>query len=84
MKKEKKLSDKQKAALDFIAKRLKEIRIKKGYTNYEYLAYELGMSRSLYGTYENGANITIVTLVRILEHLDVSLEEFFNEGKKKS
>jgi len=77
MKRTEDLSDSQKEALDFIGRRLKEIRIAKGYTNYEYLAYEIGMSRSQLGTYENGANITIATLVKILDHMNVSLEEFF-------
>jgi transcriptional regulator with XRE-family HTH domain len=72
------LSESQKEALKFVSMRLKELRIAKGYTNYEYLAYEIGMSRSQLGTYENGANITIATLVKILDHLNVSLEEFFN------
>lgn len=71
------LSESQKKALKFVSMRLKELRIAKGYTNYEYLAYEIGMSRSQLGTYENGANITIATLVKILDHLNVSLEDFF-------
>lgn len=81
MKKVDQLNDSQKEALMFVGKRLKEIRIAKGYTNYEYLAYEIGMSRSQLGTYENGANITIATLVKILDHLNVSLEEFFKSKK---
>lgn len=75
-------NESQKEALNFVGHRLKELRIAKGYTNYEYLAYEIGMSRSQLGTYENGANITIATLVRILDHLGVTLQEFFGiEGK---
>lgn len=77
MKKTDNLSDIQKLALTNVANRLKALRILKGYKNYEYLAYELNMSRSQYGTYENGANITIATLTKILNHLDTSIEEFF-------
>ncbi len=72
------LSDRQVQELNKIGARLKYFRLKKGYKNYEYLAYELNMSRSQYGTYENGANITIATLVKILDHLNVTLAEFFN------
>lgn len=72
-------NESQKDALIFVSKRLKELRIAKGYTNYEYLAYEIGMSRSQLGTYENGANITIASLVKILDHLGVTLQEFFAE-----
>lgn len=60
--------------------RLRFYRKEKGYSNYEHLAYDLGISRSQYGKYENGGNIKFSTLCKILDHLDVSLEEFFNEG----
>lgn len=71
-------SDRQVQELNKIGARLKYFRIDRGYNNYEYLAYELNMSRSQYGTYENGANITIATLIRILDHLNVTLAEFFS------
>lgn len=61
----------------FISSRLKEIRISKGFTNYEHLAYEVGISRSQYGRYENGGNMKLTTLLKILNFLDVSLEDFF-------
>lgn len=83
MKKVDQLNESQKEALLFVGKRLKELRIAKGYTNYEYLAYEIGMSRSQLGTYENGANITIATLVKILDHLEVSLDEFFSRNRNR-
>ncbi|MCF8414612.1 MAG: helix-turn-helix transcriptional regulator [Crocinitomicaceae bacterium] len=76
------LSKSQIDALMFVSERLKALRIAKGYTNYEYLAYEIGMSRSQLGTYENGANITIATLVKILDHLGVTLEEFFKSQQQ--
>ena len=80
MVKQDKLNENQKNALLKTGQRLKDLRVLKGYSNYEYLAYELNMSRSQYGTYENGANITIATLVKILDHLGVTLEEFFKEN----
>ena len=61
----------------FVSKRLKEERQKKGYSNYEHLAYEIGISRSQYGKYENGGNMKLSTLLRILNHLEISFEEFF-------
>lgn len=83
MEKEKKYTVKQKEALIFISQRLKEVRKYRGYSNYDILAYDLGMSRAQYGTYENGANITVATLVKILEHLNVSLEDFFSSKEFK-
>ncbi|MFD1550756.1 XRE family transcriptional regulator [Putridiphycobacter roseus] len=67
----------QEVNFDFIATRLKEFRVKKGYSNYEHLAYEIGISRSQYGRYEKGANMKLSTLFKILEFLEVSVEEFF-------
>jgi transcriptional regulator with XRE-family HTH domain len=63
-----------------LGERLRYYRKLKGYTNYEHLAYDLGVSRSQYGKYENGGNIKFSTLCKILNHLDVRLEEFFKDG----
>lgn len=60
-----------------IGERLKHYRKKAGYTNYEYFAYENNISRPQYGKYEAGANIQLNTLIKILNALNVSLEEFF-------
>ena len=66
--------------LRLLGERLKYYRKLKGYTNYEHLAYDLGVSRSQYGKYENGGNIKFSTLCRILDFLNVSLKEFFENG----
>ncbi len=60
--------------------RLRYYRKLKGYTNYEHLAFDLDISRSQYGKYENGGNIKLSTLIKILNFLGVSLKEFFSEG----
>ncbi len=70
----------EKDMLNKLGKRLKYFRKSKGYSNYEHLAYDLGVSRSQYGKYENGGNIKFTTLCKILNHLDISLEEFFKDG----
>jgi transcriptional regulator with XRE-family HTH domain len=66
--------------LNKLGERLRFYRKSKGYTNYEHLAFDLGISRSQYGKYENGGNIKFTTLCKILNHLNVRLEEFFKEG----
>lgn len=63
-----------------LGKRLKELRIKKGYTNYEYFAYENEIGRAQYGKYETGGNIQFDTLIRIIKALDISVKDFFAEG----
>lgn len=60
-----------------IALRLKELRKEKGYSNYEHIAFELGMSRSAYWRLESGVNFELKTLVKICKLLNVTLEEFF-------
>ena len=63
--------------INAIALRLKELRKLKGYSNYEHIAFELGMSRSAYWRLETGANFELKTLIKICRLLNVSLEEFF-------
>ena len=69
---------------DFVSTRLKKFRVERGYTNYEHLAYDIGISRSQYGRCEKGANMKLSTLLKILNFLDLSIDEFFegiNEHK---
>ncbi len=61
-----------------IGLRLRKFRKAKGYSNPDKFAYEHNINRSQYGKYEAGnTNITIGTLVNILNCFGVSLEEFF-------
>lgn len=75
-----KMDSKETEKLYQLGERLRYFRKMKGYTNYEHLAYDLGISRSQYGKYENGGNIKFSTLIKILDHLNISLKEFFDEG----
>ncbi|MFY9309947.1 MAG: helix-turn-helix transcriptional regulator [Bacteroidia bacterium] len=65
--------------LSIIADRLKQIRKEKGFTNYEHIAFELGMSRSAYWRLESGENFSLKTLIKICKLLDITLEQFFQE-----
>lgn len=73
----KSITDEEKVVLKKIGERLKKYRKEAGYSNYEYFTYEHNISRPQYGKYEAGANIQLNTLIRILKHLNVSMEEFF-------
>jgi transcriptional regulator with XRE-family HTH domain len=70
-------SEEKSPELSAIAKRLKELRKSKGFSNYEHIAFELGMSRSAYWRLETGANFELKTLIKICKILGVTLEEFF-------
>lgn len=62
-----------------LGNRIRELRLKKGYTNYEHFAYENGISRTQYGKYEKGENMKFLTFLKVLKGLDVTTEEFFKE-----
>ncbi len=66
--------------LEKLGKRIKELRIKKGYSNYENFAYDNNISRSQFGRYENGQDIRFSTLLRIIAAFDMSIKDFFSEG----
>lgn len=66
--------------LQKLGKRIKQLRISKGYKNYEIFAYEHGINRAQYGQYENGKNITYTTLIKLMNAFEITIEEFFSEG----
>lgn len=59
-----------------VAQKIKDLRVKGGYTSAENFAYDNELNRVQYWRVENGANITIKTLLKILEIHKISLEEF--------
>jgi transcriptional regulator with XRE-family HTH domain len=60
--------------------RIRSLREKKGYSNYEVFAHEHNISRGQYWRYENGQNLRFSTLVKIVQAFGITLEEFFSEG----
>lgn len=63
-----------------LAKRLKELRLKQGYTNYEYFAYEKELPRAQYGRYEKGEDIRFSSLIKIIKAFGITPKEFFSKG----
>lgn len=63
-----------------LGKRLREIRIQRGYSNYEQFAFDNDLPRAQYGRYEQGKDLRFSSLVKVLKALNVTLEEFFREG----
>jgi len=68
------------AFLEKLGKRIKDLREKAGYTSYETFAYEAGISRTMYGNYENGSDMRTVNLRKIVKAHNMTLKEFFSEG----
>lgn len=63
-----------------LGNRIKELRIKAGYSSYEYFAYEHNISRAQMGRYENGQDLRFSSLVKLTNAFGITLEEFFSEG----
>lgn len=78
--KDKQFEEFKQEQLQKLAKRIKELRIKKGYTSYEYFAYDHNIPRAQYGRYEKGEDLKFSSLLKVLDGLDISLKEFFEEG----
>ena len=66
--------------IENLGKRIKSIRLAKGYTNYESFAYEHNIPRPQYGRYERGEDLKFSSLLKVLKGFDMSLNEFFSEG----
>lgn len=72
------LEEFQKEELELIGKKIKYLRIKAGYSNYEDFAHDADIARAQYGKYEHGANLMITTLMKILKQHKMTLADFFN------
>jgi hypothetical protein len=71
------LSRKQEKRLSKIGERLRELRKGAGYKSYENFAFDNELNRVQYGRMEKGANMTIASIMRVLDVHKVSLEDFF-------
>ncbi|WES96549.1 helix-turn-helix transcriptional regulator [Chryseobacterium arthrosphaerae] len=63
-----------------LGKRIKEIRMAKGYSSYEYFAYEHNISRAQYGRYEKGEDLRFSTLAKVINAFGMTMNEFFAKG----
>lgn len=66
--------------LQKLAKRIRELRIAKGYSSYEYFAYDHNISRAQYGRYEKGEDLRFSTLAKIINAFGITMKDFFSEG----
>jgi transcriptional regulator with XRE-family HTH domain len=62
-----------------ISQKLKAIRLSKGYTSYETFAFENELNRVQYWRIESGKNITLKTLIKVLDIHKISLKDFFED-----
>lgn len=74
----------KKEVLEKLGKRIKQLRIAKGYSSYEYFAYENEISRAQYGRYEKGEDLRFSTLAKVINALGITMKDFFSEGFEDS
>ncbi len=67
----------KKDTTDKIAARIKQLRIDAGFTSYETFANDYNLSRRNYWRLENGGDLKLSTLLKIIAIHETSLEEFF-------
>jgi transcriptional regulator with XRE-family HTH domain len=70
----------QEEDLKMLGERIRSLRIKKGYANYENFAYDNDIARAQYGKYEKGENLRYTSLLKVIRALGISVKEFFSEG----
>ncbi|HSZ86472.1 MAG TPA: helix-turn-helix transcriptional regulator [Puia sp.] len=63
--------------LEKLGKRIKQLRIDKGYTSYEYFAYENEISRAQFGRYEKGEDLRYSSLLKVIKAFGMTVSEFF-------
>lgn len=83
MRDSKKLSDIERELteeyLTKLGNRIKEIRVSKGYTSYEFFAYDHNISRAQWGRYENGQDLKFSSLLKVIKAFGMTFNEFFHE-----
>jgi transcriptional regulator with XRE-family HTH domain len=68
--------------LERLGKRIKLLRKKKGFKSYELFSYDIEISRAGMANYESGnfVDIRFSTLLKIIDGLEMTPQEFFSEG----
>lgn len=64
--------------LEKIGNRIKQLRLKAGYTSAEKFAYDHGIDRTQYARYERGEDMRITSLLKLVAAHGTTLKEFFN------
>ena len=71
------LSPKHEKQLIKVGDRLRTLRKKAGYKSYENFAFDNEINRVQSGRMEKGTNITLLSLLKVLDIHKLTLEEFF-------
>lgn len=66
--------------VDNLGKRIKSLRIQKGYTNYENFAFDHDLPRAQFGRYEQGEDLRFSSLMKVIRAFGMTPQEFFEKG----
>ena len=66
-----------------LANRIRLLRKAKGYTNYEYFAFDHDIPRAQFGRYELGEDMRFTSLMKVIRAFGMTPQEFFSEGFDK-
>jgi transcriptional regulator with XRE-family HTH domain len=69
--------DEKQVMVKKIGARIKQLRMKAGYSSLEKFAYEFEISRTQYARYERGEDMRISSLMKVLAAHEMTLAEFF-------
>lgn len=69
--------------IQLLAKRIRYLRKKRGYSSQETFAYDHGYTLSYYSRIERGEDIRFTSLVRVCKALGVNVKTFFASGFNK-
>ncbi len=75
--KKKVVTEQERMFLKAVGRCLRKWRFERGFTSHEYFAYKAGLARGQYLSYEHGKNIQMLTLLRLLENLELTPLQFF-------
>lgn len=62
-----------------VGQKLRRIRIERGYTNYDFFAWEHKLTPSQYLSMETGKNFKMESLLKVLEIYDMKVSDFFSD-----
>ncbi len=62
-----------------VAEKIKDLRVKAGFTSYETFAFTNDINRVQYYRIEKGQNITLKTLIKVLKIHNLTIQDFFKD-----
>jgi hypothetical protein len=63
-----------------VGERIKQLRLKAQFDNYEKFAYTHDLPRAQYGRYEKGQDMQLSSLYKVVNAFGLTMNEFFAEG----